>query len=197
MLVYLHGFNSSAKSEKARIALRWFKQYKPSCVIWVPTLPWEPEKAIALVQKKLDESFSRQRAAGQGDNASPVFIGSSLGGFYANYFAEKYPSRAVLINPSVYPYITLRDRLGPQQNPYTGEKYVLTMAFSLQLEKLYVSEMAHPENRLVLLQTGDETLDYREAESYYAKASCVVEQGGNHGFVGFENHLPAIGRFLF
>ena len=65
-----------------------------------------------------------------------------------------------------------------------------------QLEDLEVQFLASPEDSLLLLQTGDETLDYREAADYYAASACHVEQGGDHSFCHFENWLPAIAQFL-
>ncbi|MDG2079035.1 MAG: YqiA/YcfP family alpha/beta fold hydrolase, partial [Pseudomonadales bacterium] len=61
---------------------------------------------------------------------------------------------------------------------------------------LMVDPMTRPQQRMVLLQTGDETLDYREAADYYAGSVCHVEHGGDHSFRHFEKWLPAIAQFL-
>ena len=66
----------------------------------------------------------------------------------------------------------------------------------IELQALIVDPMTRPQQRMVLLQTGDETLDYREAADYYAASICHVEQGGDHSFCHFEKWLPAIARFL-
>ncbi|MBS0330484.1 MAG: esterase, partial [Proteobacteria bacterium] len=42
------------------------------------------------------------------------------------------------------------------------------------------------------VQTGDEVLDYRDAVAYYAGATQIVEDGGDHGFAGFEHHFQTI-----
>ncbi len=47
-----------------------------------------------------------------------------------------------------------------------------------------------------MLQTGDETLDYRLAVEHYQGADVVVEEGGDHSFVNYDQHLPAIMAFL-
>jgi predicted esterase YcpF (UPF0227 family) len=44
----------------------------------------------------------------------------------------------------------------------------------------------------LLAQTGDEVLDYRDAEAYYAGATQIIEDGGDHGFAGFERHYQTI-----
>jgi predicted esterase YcpF (UPF0227 family) len=46
------------------------------------------------------------------------------------------------------------------------------------------------------LQTADETLDYQLAVNKYGKDRCVVEDGGNHSFVGLDKHLDSILDFL-
>ena len=47
-----------------------------------------------------------------------------------------------------------------QQNLYTGERYELTAEHLRQLEALVVATV-HPERYLLLVETGDEVLDYR------------------------------------
>ena len=47
----------------------------------------------------------------------------------------------------------------------------------------------------VWLQTGDETLDYRDAERYYRACALRIQAGGDHGFQGFTEHLPALFAF--
>jgi len=64
------------------------------------------------------------------------------------------------------------------------------------IKALDTTELKEPNRYKVMLQTDDETLDYRLAESKYAKSNLLIEEGGDHSFVGYENHLPAIAEFL-
>lgn len=150
----------------------------------VPDLAYAPAEAISQLEALIPSGVEL------------VLVGSSLGGFYANYLAEKYSCKAVLVNPAVYPYNLLDDFLGEQHNPYSGETYTLNKQHMDQLRALFVANMQRPQNRMVLVQTGDEALDYRQAEAYFKNANCIVEQGGDHGFVSFENWLPRIASFL-
>jgi predicted esterase YcpF (UPF0227 family) len=81
-----------------------------------------------------------------------------------------------------------------QKNLHTGEPYELTEAYLLDWEKLYVARTT-PERYLLLVETGDEVLDYRKALERYAGAAQVVVEGGDHSFQSFPGHLSRILRF--
>ena len=122
------------------------------------------------------------------------FVGSSLGGFYATYLAERHRLKAVLINPAIDPHIGLRGYLGPQKNLHTGEPYELTEAHLREWEELYVPRIT-ARRYLLLVETGDEVLDYRRAVERYAGAEQVVIQGGDHSLQSFPQHLARILEF--
>jgi len=127
-------------------------------------------------------------------DASTCFLGSSLGGFYATYLAEKHDTRAVLVNPAIDPHIGLRAYLGPQSNLHTGEPYELTEAHLREWQSLYVPRIT-PRRYLLLVETGDEVLDYRRAVARYAGAEQIVVEGGDHSLQSFPRHLPRIVEF--
>src|SRR5262245_50535446 len=70
----------------------------------------------------------------------PCLLGSSLGGFYATYLAEKHGLRAVLINPAIDPHIGLRAYLGPQTPYHGGEPYELTEDHLREWQSLFVAK---------------------------------------------------------
>ena len=178
-------------------------QHCPHVRVHIPPLPVTPAATVDAINELLDDvcaGLSCIKKPPLNDTIAqpfaPVFMGSSMGGFYANHFAQKYGGKAVLINPAVYPHRLLTAYLGQQINPHTGETYTLRKQHMVELQALMVDPMTHPQQRMVLLQTGDETLDYREAADYYAGSVCHVEHGGDHGFRHFEKWLPAIAQFL-
>lgn len=174
MLIYLHGFNSSPQSKKARELGRSMANHGLEGQFACPALPHEPGRAIEAVNAELKRAGPRP----------VVLVGSSLGGFYATWFAETYALRAVLINPAVQPHRDLRPLLGPQRNLYTGEPYELTAADLADWASLMVGEIT-PSRYLLLVETGDEVLDYRESVERYAGAEQVVVSGGDHTFASF------------
>ncbi len=184
-LFYIHGFNSSPQSAKARVLADYLARLHPEVQYHVPVLPYDPALAIKILGDAIEQCLP-----------DPVgLLGSSLGGFYGSWAAERYGVPLVLINPAVRPYELLKDHLGEQTNIYTGERYVFTARHIDVLRSLDVA-VTQPERYLLLTQTGDETLDYRQGVEKFHASRQVVEQGGSHGFDGFENHLPTIIEFL-
>ena len=123
------------------------------------------------------------------------FIGSSLGGYFSTYLAEKYQAKAVLVNPAITPYLLLSDYIGWQTNPYTNERYQVTADHMEQLKALEQQKIT--ENLYqVMVQTGDEVLDYQLAVDKFQHSQLIVQQGGDHSFINFADMLPAITEFL-
>ncbi len=185
MLIYIHGFNSSAQSGKARELAAWLAARGLAEAWACPDLPHRPAEAIRLLEGLIAGSRGRAK-----------LIGSSLGGFYAAYLADKHALRAVHINPCVACHGKLAFEVGkPQKNWHTGEEYTFTAAHADELAALRVERLARPENHLLLVETGDEVLDYREAVDYFAGARQIVLDGGDHGFTRFTDHIPTILEF--
>jgi predicted esterase YcpF (UPF0227 family) len=122
-------------------------------------------------------------------------MGSSLGGYFSTYLAEKYQTKAVLINPAVKPFELMNDYLGDQVNPYTQKRYQVKERHIAELKALE-QENISKNNYLVMVQTGDEVLDYQQAVEKYRHCKLVVEQGGDHSFINYENTLPNIALFF-
>jgi len=185
-LVYLHGFLSSPQSEKAQHTLAFVKKHYPSLNIHIPQLPGDINRAIQQVDALVNTL----------DPKHTGYIGSSMGGYLSTYAVEKYGGKAVLVNPAVQPFELLNDYIGMHINPYTAEKFAIHSGTLATLRSIYSEKIKSPQAYKVLLQTNDETLDYRLAETKYAGANICVEQGGNHSFVDYKNHLPSIFAFL-
>jgi hypothetical protein len=188
--VYLHGFLSSAQSKKAQELIQFFTDHQMQYQLSVPDLSFEPAVAIQQAQ---DAIHKLQRQAG----IERVFVmGSSLGGFYATYLAEQEGIKAVLINPAVRPFELFDKYLGPNKHFYDGQTYVLEMKHIEQLQALEIGNISNPKNILVLLQTGDETLDYHLATEKYIACPSWLEAGGVHSFEGFIDRLEMIFHFI-
>lgn len=186
-IVYLHGFNSGPTSIKAKALERAIGALPDSSrpEYFVPHLHHHPAVAMRAVAAWLETR----------EHAALTFIGSSLGGYYATYLAEKFAAKAVLINPAIHPWDDLLPYLGPQANPHTLERYELTREHFAELHAMQVTRIAVPERYFLLVQSGDDLLDWREAVAFYAGAWQFVEGGGDHAFSSFPLRIPAVLRF--
>jgi predicted esterase YcpF (UPF0227 family) len=184
MLIYLHGFNSSPGSHKAQVLKRYMTERELGDQYCCPALPHLPLRAIAVVEAEI-ANHPRE---------SVTLIGSSLGGFYSTYLAERHNLPAVLINPAVYPHEDLRAYVGAQRNLHSREQYQLTEEHLRQWGKLYLPSV-RAQRYLLLLETGDEVLDYREAVEKYQGARQIVIAGGDHSLASFPEHIPLILEF--
>lgn len=183
MLLYLHGFNSSSQSGKARQLLAWARArgIPAAC----PDLPDRASAAIASCERLIAGS------------ATPVtLIGSSLGGFYATWLAEKHGLKAALVNPCVHCDEKLAGQIGMlQKNWHGGPDYLFTADHLNDLRTLHIAAPTRLERYLLLVETGDVVIDYREAVAYFSGARQIVLEGGDHGFTRFMDYLPQIAEF--
>lgn len=185
MLIYVHGFNSSPASTKARQLQARLNAIGRGGEFTCPALPNRPTQAITLLEAEMARAPAARIA----------LVGSSLGGYYSTWLAEKHGVRAVLVNPAITPHEGLRAYLGSQKNLHTGEPYQLTKRHLEELHALLVLQPTLPARYYLMVTTGDEVLDYRQAVSKYAGAKQLVVQGSDHGFADFENHLDSVLEF--
>ncbi|AYN95714.1 MULTISPECIES: YqiA/YcfP family alpha/beta fold hydrolase [unclassified Pseudomonas] len=182
-VLYIHGFNSSSASLKARQLHACMQRLGLQGCVRVPDLHYDPVIAMSQLETSL-------AALGQ-----PLLVGSSLGGYYATVLAERYGLKALLVNPAVRPWRLIDAYRGPQKNYYSGEEWVLTDAHVDALAALDVGAPQDPSRYQVWLQTADETLDYRDAQALYQGCALRIEAGGDHGFQNFAEKLPSLLSF--
>jgi len=190
-ILYIHGFNSSPLSMKAEQTRQYLANNFPDVGYYCPQLATTPSEAIEQLSKIIEQSEV---------DCQWYLIGSSLGGYFSNFLAEKFHCLAVLVNPAIRPYELLHDYIGEQMNPYTEEVYQVTEDHIQQLKAL---EQTAPEmysqqknNYLVMVQTGDEVLNYQQAVEKYQHCRLIVQNGGDHSFIDFDKCLPAISDFF-
>lgn len=187
LLIYIHGFQSSPQSQKAEATRHYVKSQDLPFDFLTPDLDNYPMRSYQQLQAIVEQHLPRPIA----------LIGSSLGGFMATALVEQYDGlRAVLVNPVVRPYELISLVLGDNVNPYTGIEFFLDESHIDELHQLEVAKLSDPSRIKVLMQTGDETLDYRSAVSYYQGCEQVIEEGGDHRFQNYEKHLPDVIKFL-
>ncbi|MDR2838862.1 MAG: alpha/beta fold hydrolase [Azonexus sp.] len=182
MILYLHGFRSSPGAWKPRLLGEAMAQRGLAGRFLCPPLSPVPDQAVADVSRLIESC-----------REPPTLVGSSLGGHYANHLAEKYDLRAVLINPAVIAHFDARQFIG-EHTPFAGGP-----AFRFTSE--HVRQLAaqvkkpRPERYWLLLETGDETLDYHQAQDFYFGCRQSVFEGGDHSFTRFPHLIPQLFEF--
>ena len=182
-ILYIHGFNSAPESKKAMQLTSVMQRIGLGGQLRVPALHHHPREAMAQLQGAISEL------------GRPLLVGSSLGGYYATWLAEQHGLKALLVNPAVSPHRRFDGYLGTQTNHYSGQTWELTLDHVHALAELEVPAPQDPQRYQVWLQTGDETLDYRYAEQYYAACDVRVQAGGDHSYQGFAQRLPELLSF--
>lgn len=190
-LIYLHGFRSSPQSKKAQLFVQAVDALPDATRprIHVPNLQHDPALAVAGVAAWIE------REVGDAAASALTLVGSSLGGYYATYLAERFNARAVLINPAIRPYDDLKPYIGTQANLYSGEEFEVTENHFGELVALKVPRITRPARYFLLVRSDDELLDWREAVAFYGGAWQYVEGGGDHGWEDFDGEVRSILRF--
>lgn len=182
LILYLHGFCSSPASWKSRLLGEEMARRGLAGHFACPQLSPVPDEAVACADALIEEADGRV-----------LLVGSSLGGHYANHLAERHDLRAVLINPAVIDRLDLDLFVGDHVNFHSGEAFTFSEAHAAQL-KVQVRPPA-PARYWLLAETGDEVLDVRQAEAFYAGCRQTILPGGDHSFTKFPDFVSQIIEF--
>ena len=164
-ILLLHGFNSAPENKKA-IINQWLIDNNLSYQIDLiaPQLNYNPNEAIKQIGSIIQEHYG-----------NIIVIGTSLGGFYANYVRAMNQTDQIkvhAINPSWTPSLSLKRELNkPQINLKTKENWIFTDAYLSYLahfEKACKVELKHyTDNYFSLhLANTDELLSFDDMLSY-------------------------------
>ena len=189
LLVYLHGFRSSPRSSKAVMtgeAVKALASAENTIDWYCPQLLASPKQSMAMVTKYIDQSKADRI----------VVIGSSLGGFYANYLAEKYGCMAVVLNPAVRAARELAPHVGMMTSYDSNEPFDFRPEYIDELKTLQVEGISRPNRYFLIAAKGDELLDWREMSDFYKGAKQLILEGSDHGIAGYADHLPRVLEFI-
>ena len=186
-VLYLHGFRSSPRSTKARMAAARVAATWPQVSWWCPQLPPSPKAAMQLVMDGIASWPRREMGV----------IGSSLGGFYATYVAQACNCRAVVLNPAVDPARDLAKYIGEQTAWHDpDERVFFEPAYIDELRFLDAGPLRRPEDFFAVIAKGDEVLDWREMARRYRGAHVKLLEGSDHALSDFDEHIDEVLGFL-
>lgn len=189
LLVYLHGFRSSPRSSKAVMtgeAIKSLSTRDNPYEWYCPQLLASPKFSMDMVVEYIDSaSFDRL-----------VVIGSSLGGFYANFLAEKYGCKAVTLNPAVRASRELAPHVGMMTSYDSDEPFDFRPEYIDELKSLQVKKITSAGRYFLIAAKGDELLDWREMVQFYEGSKQLVLEGSDHGIADYADHLPEVIRYI-
>lgn len=184
-ILYLHGFRSSPQSMKARLMATLFARTEHRFIC--PLLPASPASAMDLAREFIED---------RGDAARDwAVIGSSLGGYYATYLAERYGCRAALLNPAVRPDLDLGAHVGLLTAFHSDEPFEFKQEYLDELAALRVERITQPERYFLLAATGDEVLDWRHMRDHYLGAKQRIIDGSDHSIGEFADYVDQVALF--
>jgi len=189
LLVYLHGFRSSPRSSKAVLTGDAIKELSTSdhpYEWYCPQLVASPKASMDMVIQHIDSSKHDRL----------IVMGSSLGGYYANYLAEKYGCKAVALNPAVWAPKELAAHVGMLTSYDTDEPYDFRPEYIDELNDLQVGGISNPSRYFLMAAKGDELLDWQEMVDFYKGAEQLVLEGSDHGISEYPEHLPQVLKFI-
>ncbi|MCG8054209.1 MAG: alpha/beta fold hydrolase [Candidatus Thiodiazotropha endolucinida] len=177
MIVYLHGLNSAGSSGKAA----FLRQALPGIDVISPTYPaHSADLAVARLSDQLNRLLTER---GRPDEPR-LLVGSSMGGFYGAWLAERLGFHHLLmINPALQPWQLLKQVVGWQLNEALNQGYFLSSRMVSDTRRYHtpVEVLAVPTT--VLVDKGDELIDYRLAQEVYGdRVTMHCFEGGSHTF---------------
>ena len=180
--LYLHGFLSAPSSQKAQLLQESHRRAGMRFI--APDLTAPPLEAARRVL---------EAAAGIAPETLTV-AGSSLGGFYAAWAAQRLGCRMVLLNPAVSPWEVV-GRFTGAQTTVDGRRIEVTAQHARDLRQLSSEPVSDPHRCLVVLSGADEVLDWREADAKYRGSSRIWIPGGDHRISNFRQYCEAVTQF--
>ena len=184
-ILYFHGFKSSSDSTKAKDLHKFISRRTRNTILITPNIHDNfydaHDQIINLIESNQPNVF---------------FMGSSLGGYYASFFSQKYNKKAVLINPAIPPLKDFEMHLGKNKNYSNGNKFIITKNDIDYIRSLSYKKILKPKNLMILLESGDEILNYNDTSSYFSGSHIDILYGGDHSYSSFKEKFNKIQDFL-
>lgn len=149
MIINIHGFSGVGNNSK----YQWLCENIQYHDIYSPSLSYVNESPDSILEHLLDRvnCYLRENS----DNPMGVYVvGNSMGGFFARSVNQIIPDvTSILINPSLTPFLTLREHLGDNQ----CRNYLNLLA-----RYAYKDEHGNQERLHVIIGDSDELIDHEK-----------------------------------
>ena len=182
-IFYINGFGGGGPSPKLEALQAAF----PGQVV-APYVPARIPEAKAQIQRWL---------ASIDPSEEIIFVGTSLGAFWATHFSSQYRCKAVLLNPSLNPGKTLAKYVGQEID---GEEWKLCDVQKYKNANDII-DLNDGIPRIVLCEAGDDVINSSDVieqlgmdQEYHAEFHLLP--GGSHRFENYPAIIDAIKRLM-
>lgn len=165
---YIHGFNSGKNSSSAKNLKKYLKHN-------VIALTYSSSELFYNTKDSLIKQAHKHN-----NKEDLIFVGTSLGGLYANLIAGALNSSAILINPVSDPINNLKQFLGENKNFSTGELWTFTEEILSSYEEFYSERVYYQMPRVIILGKNDNILDYKYSLKKWKDFAKIVLTEDGH-----------------
>jgi hypothetical protein len=184
MIVYLHGFNSAGSVNNDKVI--GLQKIDEVHIVTYDSF----SKADEIIDKICDEIEHLDDI---------VFIGTSLGAFFAAQLGKKFNAPCVLINPLFKPEVNLMQFLGVEQKNYvTGSVKFLTPYALMSYAALpnIVATDGFAINPLIIIAEDDELIPFEMSAEYFSEHEIILTEKGGHRFNNIGEVIGDITRYI-
>ncbi len=154
-LVYFHGYNSSPNSDK----VRRLREVSPDTYAY--EIDVDPRISLPFLREAIRTQLNKEAE-------KVVFVGTSLGGWYAEKLAEEFGAKCVVINPCYWPSGILRR--------YELPETILDSYADMKLS----------ETTKFFISSNDEVIDFSPIRDVLMERNTSWFEGTSHRFNGPE-----------
>lgn len=179
ILVFLHGFGSTGEGSRTAQA---FKDYFTNHIVLTPTYD-----SASPIRASFDFFHQISPEMQKYPTAKVVFVGTSLGGFWARMLCRMYADRSptlVMINPALEPWEGLKKHIGINENFVTGEEFTVTEDDIMLLPKYAIVEDAELPILLFTSDNDDLVPPELARNTFRGRAQLVNFAMGGHRMEG-------------
>jgi len=180
--IYLHGFNSAYDEKSEKII-------KLQSLGTVSGITYDTNSTY-------DDILEYLLAEVNGlDMHEVVFVGTSLGGFWAAVLASKLSTPSIIINPCYNPTDMLYKHVGDNTNYKTGKKASFSESACLSYKHIQIQDLDFAYKPLVLLDMGDEIIDSVQTSAVLFDKIIQTFDGGSHRFDHMGDAIEHISKY--
>lgn len=165
-IIYLHGFNSDGNGDTAKKLKSHYGEQ-----IICPSYDYiNADKGYSQLNSLISSAMKQEDL---------VLCGTSLGGFWANVFAEKYDIKCILVNPALKPHVTLARYIGTVKNFSNGKESPFTKEDADSYARYETGDTSNVY-KTVFLGAKDKVVDYRPSAEHFKGHNVIVDQDEEH-----------------